>query len=589
MFNLLVARDSSAWESSNCRILLRRFGEYSGQEAEKLTFDAASLRLLEQLPTLLAYESATESPNAHIVRYGTISNLHQGERDFVFHFVPDPEHGYLPRDLLKDFADELDLHRFELSRTHWAVKDGDIPSALLQNALPRPPARNVPLVYAAYREAVKSGNSTHSVALNQELADFPPSEEKAIEFLRGQIESTVCMAAYAVLDIGRHSIEARSSIDALHQGKRIVVDPYPAIGFGSESFLTAAFYAAFGGPTEVFRLRDAIEDCVAIVSELESTYRLEQTGVRSIAYVLWQSARYPLLAEQLRRRLNGLVDRMMQDRTSVGTWDSEAGDSDRLATAMITVGIQRIGDDKHRDALRSTVQSLCQKLLPSGGLPALTGQTDGDVLTTMLMLEAIQRSGFADELEHIIERAETWLMKQQRPTGEWRVDGWPDVSVTALVLDYFEHRASMLPQVDGFFLMARDFVKKAIDLKIEGGANNRRLAAVAAAHAVEMFLYGLFGAKPDLGVCAYRDNGAETIGPRAALSELQKALQRNSSIAKGRSLSCRDQLNALIRERDNIIHHASEITQEELHRGLSAVQKFITAYGTDLVGLDILQ
>ena len=132
-------------------------------------------------------------------------------------------------------------------------------------------------------------------------------------------------------------------------------------------------------------------------------------------------------------------------------------------------------------------------------------------------------------------------------------------------------------------------MKKAVDLKVEGGVNNRRLSAVAATHAIEMFLYGLFGAKPDLGVCAYRDNGAETLGPRAALSELQKALQRDQSIAKSQSLSCRDQLNALIRERDNIIHHASEITQEELDRGLAAVKRFITAYGTDLVGLDILQ
>jgi len=590
MFNLLVSSDPTAWENPICKIIARRFKEHSGGEAKRLSLsDPKSLQLLEQLPTLLLYESATEAPNSHLVRCGTISNLHRDGRDLVFHFLPNPEHGFLPRSVIKDFADELDLRRFELNRTHWAVKDGDIPDGLLQKASPRPPARNVPLVYAAYREAVRVGNDGRSQALNEELASFPPSEEKAIGYLRARMSDSICAAAYSLLEVQSRSIEARNAIDALHSGKSVVMDPYPEIGQGSQPFMLVPFYSAFGGPTETSRLEEAIEECVAIVSELESDYRTEQKGIRSIAYVLWQSGRYPVLSEQLRRRLNSLVDRMMQDRTSVGTWNTEVGDSDRLATAMITVGIQRLGDDKHRDTLRSSIQSLCQKQLPSGGLPALISHKKGDVLTTTLLLEAIQRSGFADELGHVIDRTEKWVMQQQHPTGAWRCQGWPDQSITATVLDYFEHRATMLPQVDGFFLMSRDFVKKAIDLKVEGGANNRRLAAVAAAHAIEMFLYGLFGAKPDLGVCAYRDNGAETIGPRAALSELQKALQRDSTIAKGRSLSCRDQLNALIRERDNIIHHASEISQEELERGLSAVQKFITRYGTDLVGLDILQ
>jgi len=124
---------------------------------------------------------------------------------------------------------------------------------------------------------------------------------------------------------------------------------------------------------------------------------------------------------------------MMQDRTSVGTWNTEVGDSDRLATAMITVGIQRLGDDKHRETLRSSIQSLCQKQLSSGGLPALISHEKGDVLTTTLLLEAIQRSGFADELGHVIERAEKWVMQQQHPTGAWRCQGWPDQSITATV------------------------------------------------------------------------------------------------------------------------------------------------------------
>jgi len=78
----------------------------------------------------------------------------------------------------------------------------------------------------------------------------------------------------------------------------------------------------------------------------------------------------------------------------------------------------------------------------------------------------------------------------------------------------------MLPQVDGFLPMARDFFRKAEELRLEGGANNRRLAAIATVHAVEMFLYGLFERREDLALSAFRDNGTDTLGLRDALRAL---------------------------------------------------------------------
>src|SRR3546814_17431601 len=86
-----------------------------------------------------------------------------------------------------------------------------------------------------------------------------------------------------------------------------------------------------------------------------------------------------------------------------------------------------------------------------------------------------------------------------------------------MVLDYLARPNDFLAQVDGFLLMARDFFRKAEELRLEGGANNRRLAAIATVHAVEMFLYGLFKDREDLGLSAFRENGAETLGPRAAI------------------------------------------------------------------------
>src|SRR3546814_15580198 len=74
---------------------------------------------------------------------------------------------------------------------------------------------------------------------------------------------------------------------------------------------------------------------------------------------------------------------------------------------------------------------------------------------------------------------------------------YEDDFATAMVLDYLARPNDFLAQVDGFLLMARDFFRKAEELRLEGGANNRRLAAIATVHAVEMFLYGLFKDRED--------------------------------------------------------------------------------------------
>jgi hypothetical protein len=103
------------------------------------------------------------------------------------------------------------------------------------------------------------------------------------------------------------------------------------------------------------------------------------------------------------------------------------------------------------------------------------------------------------------------------------------------------------------------------------------------------FLYGLFEKRPDLNISAYRRNGSETVGLREGLGLLQHALQRTGVLTAPQSLAYRDALSALAGRRDGIIHHAHEISAEELERGMLAARKFIDRYGAELVSLDLLQ
>ena len=252
---------------------------------------------------------------------------------------------------------------------------------------------------------------------------------------------------------------------------------------------------------------------------------------------------------------------------------------------MMAVVLQRLGNDSHREGIRKAVLWLCGELSFTSDVTS----TKPDVVAIVFGLEAIRRSGMLDELQHVVEAGDDWLQDAQMPLGNWRSNGWSDAEATLLVLDYFAHAESMLEQVDGFLLMARDFFRKAEELAWEGGINNRRLAAISAVHSMEMFLYGLFERREDLGISAFGQRGEQTLGSRESLAALQRRMQEEGLLAENRHLSYRDQLSSLVGHRDMVIHRASEISREELQRGLQTVERFIRKYGADLLKIDLLQ
>lgn len=598
MFNLIVSRTEGIWEQDRCVFDARRFLRNSAESnrwvrphtLEERHVWNETLRIVEQLPTLLAYETTARSEHRHDVRHGVISDLALNGHELSFVFMADPLRPVIPRTNLVRRLGEFALRDRDLAWTHWLVVEHDLPDDLFDAVAKRSIARRSQAnARVAYRVAARRPETRAGPAPGPATETDTDPVKRGRAYLREEMQHSACLHAHALLGLKPRTQEARAAIRDSESNDLLIVDPYPDSGLGSTPFLLAPFFDVFGTPTESARLAEALEECHAAVSELDSAYRSRGTGLRSIAYVLWQCGRHPVLAEPLRRPLGRLIARLLSDRNSDLAWNSENHGSDLFATVMIAVGVQRLGDDQHRTAVCETVQSLCRKRLDDGSLAALCTEDSGDTLATVLLLESVRRSLYADDLAHVIAEGECWLRSDQEASGAWHADGWPPPSVTAIVLDYLEHKDSMLPQVDGFFMMARDFFTRAIELRIEGGVNSRRLGAIAAVHALEMFLYGVFERRPDLGVTAYRDKGDETLGPRSALAALQGALRENGNLEPRQSLSHRDRLSALIRARDNVIHHASEISDQELARGVEAVGRFISLYGVMLAETDLLQ
>lgn len=133
MFNLLVTADGTAWETDQLmQMAADRFKEYSGDEAKAISLaDPESLGRLEKVHALLMYESGVSGPNPDVVRLGRLQEIRVAGYQIVFRFE---EEGRLTRSLIQEFASRLLMGAWESTRTHWAIKDGGIPSELLNKA-----------------------------------------------------------------------------------------------------------------------------------------------------------------------------------------------------------------------------------------------------------------------------------------------------------------------------------------------------------------------------------------------------------------------------------------------------------------------
>lgn len=130
MYSLLVSWNNMAWESEQrMRMSADRFREYSGDESQALSIQSPdTLKQLERVTTLLMYERGVDNPPGEIVRIGQVRDIrvHQGDLNFRF-----AETGRLTRSFLWEQRHRLQLLDSEFTRTHWAVKDGDLPQDLL--------------------------------------------------------------------------------------------------------------------------------------------------------------------------------------------------------------------------------------------------------------------------------------------------------------------------------------------------------------------------------------------------------------------------------------------------------------------------
>jgi hypothetical protein len=121
VFNLLISAHPESWDTSPWEIERgRAVVEYTANEISERYkfFDEKAVRELKSFPCLFVIENeARES------RIGSITNIRVRQSTIVVDFEFDPILPHLRIGAIEDLRTDIDLGKWELSRTHWAVKD----------------------------------------------------------------------------------------------------------------------------------------------------------------------------------------------------------------------------------------------------------------------------------------------------------------------------------------------------------------------------------------------------------------------------------------------------------------------------------
>lgn len=135
MYNLLVTSNVGAWDVSAYEFDRERFGEYTVETLrdrfKKLT--AARIEELKSFPALFAYEGQME-----IVRVGYIRRIKERGKSLLIEYEFEEDISPFKFSEIADLQVQLDIGKWEMNRTHWAVKDEDLFEILAAAGLANP-------------------------------------------------------------------------------------------------------------------------------------------------------------------------------------------------------------------------------------------------------------------------------------------------------------------------------------------------------------------------------------------------------------------------------------------------------------------
>lgn len=205
IYNLFVSASEDSWNGQPFQIELSRcIREYTSPQITRRfgNLDAFSIKTLKNAPSIFAYEAGCRlSP-----KFGYISDIVQRGGTVRIEYDIHNVEEFLTNDDMQEMTFELDIEKLELHRTHWAVKEVNLPKELHSKGITLPASmRNI-------ANAVDVSKHTFDVALS-----FPGETRPLVEKIVEELEKNLGPNRY-FYDNNYVSQLAQPSLDVLLQG-----------------------------------------------------------------------------------------------------------------------------------------------------------------------------------------------------------------------------------------------------------------------------------------------------------------------------------------------------------------------------------
>lgn len=205
IYNLVVSGLHTAWAGEPSQIELSRcVREYTAPNVTQRCggLDTASIAELKRAPCIFAYETGHQLPP----KFGYMKEIVQRQGQVRVEYELHQVQPFLTADDLEQMTFELDIGKLELYRTHWAVKEVNLPKELHARGITLPSSvRDV-------ANAVDISRHVFDVALS-----FPGEARPLVEKIAQELERRLGPNA-CFYDNNYVSQLAQPSLDTLLQG-----------------------------------------------------------------------------------------------------------------------------------------------------------------------------------------------------------------------------------------------------------------------------------------------------------------------------------------------------------------------------------
>ena len=233
MYNLLVSANEEAWNGGSYDYESGRCFEYTSPELVDRfgSLSDAAITLLRKHPCLFAYEALVKQDP----KIGRIVRVEKRQGKVRIYYELEEITPFLSHGDVEELRMELDIDKWELNRTHWAIKDVSLPQAVLGKGIILPAWASGP------KRTVDITAHTFNVALS-----FPGEVRPYVESVAKLLEKSLGPNAY-FYDNNYKAQLARPNLDTLLQGiyrdrsKLVVV--FLCAAYGSKEWCGVEFRA----------------------------------------------------------------------------------------------------------------------------------------------------------------------------------------------------------------------------------------------------------------------------------------------------------------------------------------------------------